>query len=208
VPCAEPAQCRQQANGLRAAHLPQDVEQLAGRQQPVLANEAVNLHPEGEEGREVHEGEQAQEHEPRQTEPWRAHEIADEEGQQPGGEGAVGRDLAIAPLRDDGKARDEVPGQEQAARPAEGEGAVHGLGPAADPAVGLDEVNGLRERGHRDVGKARARRLVGLEGEPIARAGPQMLHAAAAEAAVAVPDQEGKGQRSDCSTSTPVVQPS
>ena len=165
------------------------MQELAG-QQAVLADEAVDLGSQRHERRQVDEG-QEQEHEARQAELRRAHEVADQQVQQAREEGTVRRHLAVAPLRERSEAgQPAVEGERERLAPVV-ESAEDGLGAPARPTFGLHEVDGLAEGLHRDLGEAEVGRLVRFELDGLADPEAQVLHTAAAEAAVAVPDQAG-----------------
>ena len=200
---AQPAQRGQQPERLRPARLARREQQLPGGQEAMLADQAVDLRPERQERREVRERQQPQEDEARQPEARRAHEVADQEVDESRGQGAVGGHQAVAPLGQPGEpGQPAVAGERQREAPV-GEGAIDRLGTPADAAVGLYEVNGLAESLHRDGGETQVGRLVRLEGQALATPRTQVLHAASAETAVAVPDEARAIQGADCSTEEP-----
>jgi len=74
-----------------------------------------------------------------------------------------------------------------------GERAEDGQSTPAHAPVGLDEVDRRTEALDRYLGETCVRRLIRLVRDPVAEPGTQVLDAAAAEAALAVPDQERDG---------------
>jgi len=199
---AEPAQGGQEKDRLTTPQPLRPLEELAGRQEASFAYEAVYLHAEGDEGHEVDQGQGPEEHGAGETEPRRADEVAHEEVDDAGGQGTVGGHKTVAPLRRRGESRDPPVSEERKAGAHEGEGPVDRLRAPAHPTVGLHEVDRGGKGLPGDVREAVVGRLVRLEGDPVPGAGAEVVHAAAAEAAVAVPDDEGALQCPDCTTRT------